>query len=125
MVVRRSRWPLVSPALFLVGSLLCSVPAQSNSYSRSESALFYVNADGSGLRPQIPFLIRIEDPAISPDGKLIAYSSTHPRGGQQIWIRNADGSDPRTIARDKYANSWSPDWSPDGTKIAFVSDRSG
>jgi Tol biopolymer transport system component len=37
---------------------------------------------------------------------------------------NADGSDPRPVT-NSLAVDTEPDWSPDGTKIAFVSDRDG
>jgi hypothetical protein len=49
-------------------------------------------------------------PAWSPDGKEIAYT----RNGQ-LWIMNADGTDPRELV----ANGGNPDWSPDGTKLAY------
>jgi hypothetical protein len=51
-------------------------------------------------------------PAWSPDGKEIAYVRHSPR---QLWLVNADGTDPHQIA----AHAWAPDWSPDGTKLAY------
>jgi outer membrane protein assembly factor BamB len=62
-------------------------------------------------------------PAWSPDGTKIAYSSDST-GTYQLWIMNADGTDPTRLTHDG-ANDTTPAWSPDGTKIAYTSDQSG
>ena len=45
------------------------------------------------------------------------------RGGTEVRLINADGTNPRTYAPVK--TYWWVSWSPDGTKIAFVSNRNG
>lgn len=40
-----------------------------------------------------------------------------PSKEQGIWVMNLDGSDAKRLTRD---NEYSPEWSPDGSKIAFV-----
>ena len=66
-------------------------------------------------------------PAISPDGKWIAFSST--RGGQNdIWIVAADGNAaPRQLTQSAMPEDetrFGPVWSPDSKTIAFVSNKS-
>jgi Tol biopolymer transport system component len=55
-------------------------------------------------------------PRFSPDGKRIAFVSD--RGGHpQIWVMNADGSDPRLVSNDPQYRRLQPAWSPDGKQI--------
>jgi TolB protein len=45
-------------------------------------------------------------------------------GNQEIYVINADGSDLKNISAHEGAD-FDPDWSPDGSKIVFNSDREG
>lgn len=63
------------------------------------------------------------DPAVSPDGTQIAFTSW--RAGQaDIWLMNIDGSGLRQLT-DHPADDYTPTWSPDGHTLAFVSERVG
>jgi Tol biopolymer transport system component len=65
------------------------------------------------------------DPAISPDGKLLAYASDHGGDGNlDIWVKQIGGGDPIRLTRDP-ADNIEPNFSPDGTKIVFRSGREG
>jgi Tol biopolymer transport system component/imidazolonepropionase-like amidohydrolase len=55
-------------------------------------------------------------PRISPDGKLIAFISDR-KGQNNLWVMNADGSNPRAIFTDNYVRVAQPAWSPDGQYI--------
>ncbi len=69
------------------------------------------------------------DPQISPDGKKIVYvrrfaDPMTDRRYSNLWIINADGTDHRPITTGNRSDS-SPRWSPDGTRIAYLSDADG
>ena len=56
------------------------------------------------------------DPALSPDGKLIAY-----RRGRHIWLMNRNGSHSRPIAiADGSSYFGPPMWSPDQRRLAYA-----
>jgi TolB protein len=59
-------------------------------------------------------------PRYSPDGSKIVLESQPQTGSPplipQIWIMNADGSDPQPLTTE---GGVEPSWSPDGTKILF------
>ena len=63
------------------------------------------------------------DPAWSPDGIRLAYSSFRD-GNREIYMIGADGR-AKTRLTNNPAEDWLPTWSPDGKRIAFVSDRDG
>src|SRR5438105_6808741 len=60
------------------------------------------------------------DPAWSPDSKMLAvFSSAGDREQRQLWIVNADGSNPKKLTNlNGYAAR--PRWSHDGKQIAFL-----
>lgn len=64
-------------------------------------------------------------PAWSPDGSQIAFSSDRVGGIQQIFVIQADGSQPSQLTADSAGGAFDPAWSSDGTRIAFTSYRSG
>ena len=56
-------------------------------------------------------------PRFSPDGSEIAFISD-AGGGDNIWIMQADGSDPRQLTEEDFRLLNNPYWSPDGSYIA-------
>lgn len=73
---------------------------------------------------------RVGDPAVSPDGRLLAVSVTEPdydpsRQSSDIWLLPADGSAaPRRLTFTKGAESGLV-FSPDNTRLAFTARREG
>ena len=64
-------------------------------------------------------------PALSRDGKLLAYSSDASQdGGMNLYVRQVAGGQPIRLTFDGAGNTW-PDFSPDGSKIVFRSNRGG
>ena len=53
------------------------------------------------------------------DGK-IAFTSVARGVHDDVWIMNADGSDPVNLTQGRHGSCVSLTWSPDGTKIAYL-----
>ncbi|NWF83477.1 MAG: protein kinase [Bryobacteraceae bacterium] len=86
----------------------------------------------SPAAPAAPALTRLTsdsglttDPALSPDGKLLAYASDRAgEGNLDIWVKQVGGGEPLRLTLDP-ADEREPDFSPDGTKVLFRSSREG
>ena len=64
-----------------------------------------------------------QEPARSPDGARVAFSSFRD-GDSEIYVMDAAGGGPVNLTRHASLDR-SPTWSPDGRRIAFESDRAG
>ncbi len=121
--------PQVSPwaVLFVVVRSRCCW-ASSRRRSRSRSS-----RSGRSRAPSRPAdIFQLEyaaDPQISPDGAWIAYvrrwsDPMTDRRFSNIWLVRRDGTGNRPLTSGKYSED-SPTWSPDGARLAYVSNRGG
>lgn len=93
--------------------------------------IYEMKADGSDIRRLTNWDLWDIFSSISPDGRFIVWrrviaadSSSDRRFNSEIFIMNRDGSEPNNISNDPSFDGY-PTWSFDGTKIIFVSNRSG
>lgn len=112
--------------------------------------LFILDARDGRILSQIKGLRNdCGDLALTPDGKSVLVASTAPRGGvaviqipevesrivfssdrggatSQIYTMNVDGTDIKPFfSKQRIAMDWMPRWSPDGSRIAFLSNEHG
>ncbi|GAB4548631.1 MAG: hypothetical protein Kow0063_43540 [Anaerolineae bacterium] len=89
----------------------------------SGGPIYAVNADGTNLR----YLTTGMDPALSPDGRQVAFTrwegSGHGAPGS-LWVINVDGTGERLIHSDVNQPK-APVWSPDGSQIAISMQQGG
>jgi dipeptidyl aminopeptidase/acylaminoacyl peptidase len=88
-------------------------------------------AVASAQRPMTPDdvlkLKQVSDAQISPDGQWIVYVVSvadlkEDRTNSDLWMVSTSGGTPRRLTNSPKADN-QPRWSPDGTRIAFVSSR--
>ncbi|HVS16506.1 MAG TPA: CehA/McbA family metallohydrolase [Thermoanaerobaculia bacterium] len=88
--------------------------------------LYRIAADGSGE----PTLVRSEEtnwkarPDWSPTDDRVVYASYLGRQWHQLWLTTAQGGPPLPLSYGDW-DVTAPRWSPDATRIAYVSNRQG
>jgi Tol biopolymer transport system component len=96
--------------------------------------IFVMNADGSGVRQLTVNNVVDEAPNWSPDGRrLVFHRNLDPKvpqadyghGNYEVFTMQADGTHQRDLTNLPGSQELFPDWSPDGRRIAFDSNRDG
>jgi Tol biopolymer transport system component len=95
--------------------------------------IYLVNARGGGLTALTscagyPAGCFNSYPAWSPDGRRIVFIHADDSDedgnaiNEQVWVMNANGSDKTQLTFGPASHDQTPDWSPDGRKIAYMED---
>lgn len=83
--------------------------------------LYLMNEDGTNVKAVTEGAGFAFDPALSPDGKRLAYAYRASRAEMkgEIYLVNPDGSGKTQLTQLGVASIF-PRWSPDGKRIAFT-----
>lgn len=85
-----------------------------------------VKVDSSAGEPRRVPVTRMagkeDQPAVSPDGKAVAFVWERTEGAAGIWVQEAGRDSPRQVTAEDGVYS-SPAWSPDGRRLAYMRFR--
>ena len=113
--------PQVSPDGRTVVFVVRTTDLEAN---RGRTDLWLVGADGSGLVQLTTDPANDALGAFSPDGRQIVFVSDRTGVGQ-IYVMDADGGNMTQLTFDDAWKDQLPDWSPDGSKIAYAAGDPG
>jgi TolB protein len=86
--------------------------------------LFVIGVDGTGLVQLTTDPANDLYGAFSPDGRQIVFTSDRSGVGQ-VYVMDASGSNVTQLTFDDAWKDQVPDWSPDGSKIAYAAGDPG
>jgi len=80
--------------------------------------------EGGTVRPVLPSTRDDRQPAVSPDGRRVAFVSTRT-GSHEVWTSGRTGTDPRRLTQFDGARVSGPRWSPDGRRLVVSARADG
>jgi Tol biopolymer transport system component/DNA-binding winged helix-turn-helix (wHTH) protein len=105
----------LAPVIILIGLILAS-------------AIWLIQSGRQARGAALPMMQTIQftsftgnefGPALSPDGKLVAFSK-HDGGHEDIFVQQVGSGDALQLTHTDLARNGSATWSPDGLNIAFI-----
>ncbi|GIK37292.1 MAG: hypothetical protein BroJett011_11250 [Chloroflexota bacterium] len=86
-----------------------------------EFEIYGMKTNGSNLTQLTDNTARDLDPAWSPDGLTIAFASDREvEDKYELYLMQADGSNPRKLTQTSSRRIFRPTWSPDGQTIVYT-----
>jgi TolB protein len=101
------------PSLSPDGQTIYFASNQSGSFE-----IYSIDINGNSLQRLTNKIGSLYAPELSPDGERIIFTNN----GNGLWVMNPDGSNPHAIT---FHDDIDPTWSPDGSMLAFASNRQG
>ncbi|MDH3601592.1 MAG: hypothetical protein OEU26_18420, partial [Candidatus Tectomicrobia bacterium] len=90
------------------------------SQNRNLSHLYRVPLAGGDVVQLTQHGSTCSDPAISPDGRWIAFTSNRQGDTSQVWLLPVDGGEAHPVT-DLYLGARRPVWTPDGAYLLVIS----
>ena len=139
--VRRLTKSGIQPTWFPDGRRLAFVSAQNlearaggsfTAESRGGGIIELWTVDTTGGEPQRIYRGDAVQPRVSSNGRRIAFWAMQSNEdftgfaspNRDVWTVAVDGTNPVRVTTDE-ATDWNPVWSPNGTELYFLSNRSG
>lgn len=116
--------PDPGPAFALGGNGDFLVAVSNRSDFPGTGGLFRIEGPGDASEIHVEETTFRTRPAVSPDGRLIAFASDI-RGSYDLFLLPAEGGVPFRLTRDDRWDERDPAWSPDGEQLVFTTNEGG
>ena len=109
--------------------LFSGLRVEVDDYQWRESEIYSVDVATGNVRQLTNRKGPDGDPAVSPDGRRVAYSgydySRDTWVDRKLYVMNIDGSNPRPVSGDWDRSPSNVEWAPDGSGVYFTAQNQG